>query len=65
LCRVYKIVQYERYVRASADVKWTDENPCVHAVGPRVLPAGKAVQRYWDTLHAPFPWPWEIWEVKG
>jgi ABC-type transport system substrate-binding protein len=40
-------------------------NPFVHAVGPRVLPEGEAVHRYWDTLHAPFPWPWEIWEVKG
>ena len=40
-------------------------NPFVHAVGPRVLPEGKAVERYWDTLHAPFPWPWEVWEVKG
>ncbi len=40
-------------------------NPFVHAVGPKVLPEGEAVHRYWDTLHAPFPWPWEIWEVKG
>jgi peptide/nickel transport system substrate-binding protein len=40
-------------------------NPFVHAVGPRVLPAGEGVQRYWDTLHAPYPWPWEIWEVQG
>jgi peptide/nickel transport system substrate-binding protein len=40
-------------------------NPFVHAVGPRVLPDGDGVQRYWDTLHAPYPWPWEIWEVKG
>jgi peptide/nickel transport system substrate-binding protein len=40
-------------------------NPFVHAVGPRVLPEGEAVHRYWDTLHAPFPWPWEVWEVKG
>jgi peptide/nickel transport system substrate-binding protein len=40
-------------------------NPFVHAVGPRVLPAGEGVNRYWDTLHAPYPWPWEIWEVKG
>ncbi len=37
----------------------------VHAVGPRVLPAGKDVHRYWDTQHAPYPWPWEIWEVKA
>ena len=40
-------------------------NTFVHAVGPRVLPEGKGVHRYWDTLHAPYPWPWEIWEVKG
>jgi peptide/nickel transport system substrate-binding protein len=40
-------------------------NPFVHAVGSRVLPEGKAVQRYWDTVHAPYPWPWENWEVKG
>ena len=40
-------------------------NPFVHAVGPKVLPEGEAVHHYWDTLHAPFPWPWEIWEVKG
>jgi peptide/nickel transport system substrate-binding protein len=39
--------------------------PFVHAVGPKVLPEGEAVHRYWDTLHAPFPWPWEVWEVKG
>jgi ABC-type transport system substrate-binding protein len=40
-------------------------NPFVHAVGSRVVPEGEGVQRYWDTLHAPYPWPWEIWEVKG
>ena len=40
-------------------------NPFVHAVGPRVLPEGKAVSRYWDTLNAPYPWPWEVWEVKA
>jgi peptide/nickel transport system substrate-binding protein len=40
-------------------------NPFVHALGPRVLPAGKDVHRYWDTQHAPYPWPWEIWEVKA
>lgn len=39
-------------------------NPFVHAIGPRVLPEGKAVSKYWDTLHAPYPWPWEVWEVK-
>ena len=40
-------------------------NPFVHAVGPKVLPEGKGFERYWDTLHAPYPWPWELWEVKG
>jgi peptide/nickel transport system substrate-binding protein len=40
-------------------------NPFVHAVTPKVLPEGKAVQHYWDTVNAPFPWPWEVWEVKG
>jgi len=40
-------------------------NPFVHAVGPRVLPEGQGVHRYWDTLNAPYPWPWEIWEVKA
>jgi peptide/nickel transport system substrate-binding protein len=39
-------------------------NPFVHAVGPRVLPAGDGIERYWATLHAPYPWPWEVWEVK-
>ena len=39
-------------------------NPFVSAVGPNVLPEGKAVNKYWDTLHAPYPWPWEVWEVK-
>jgi peptide/nickel transport system substrate-binding protein len=40
-------------------------NPFVHAIGPRVLPEGKGVERYYDTLHAPYPWPWEVWEVKA
>jgi peptide/nickel transport system substrate-binding protein len=40
-------------------------NPFVHAVGPRVLPAGDEFHRYWDTKRAPFPYPWEIWEVKA
>jgi peptide/nickel transport system substrate-binding protein len=40
-------------------------NPFVHAVGSRVLPEGKAVSKYWDTLNAPYPWPWEVWEVKA
>jgi hypothetical protein len=39
-------------------------NPFVHAVGPRVLPAGGAFQRYWDTPQAAYPVPWEWWEVK-
>jgi len=41
-------------------------NPFVHAVGPRVLPAGdKEFHHYWDTANAPYPWPWEVWEVKA
>jgi len=41
-------------------------NPFVHAVGPRVLPeGGKGFHRYWDTMNAPYPWPWEVWEVKA
>jgi peptide/nickel transport system substrate-binding protein len=40
-------------------------NPFVHAVGPRVRPEGDGFHRYWDTLHAPYPWPWEIWEVRA
>ena len=40
-------------------------NSFVHGIGPRVLPEGKAVSKYWDTLNAPYPWPWEIWEVKA
>jgi peptide/nickel transport system substrate-binding protein len=40
-------------------------NPFVHAVGPRVLPAGDGFHRYWDTPQAPYPYPWEIWEVKA
>jgi peptide/nickel transport system substrate-binding protein len=39
-------------------------NPFVHAVGPRVLPAGEAFHRYWDTPQAGYPYPWEWWEVK-
>jgi peptide/nickel transport system substrate-binding protein len=39
-------------------------NPFVAVVGPKVLPEGKAVSRYWDTVHAPYPWPWEVWEVR-
>ena len=40
-------------------------NPFVHAVGSRVLPAGDGFHRYWDTLNAPYPWPWEVWEVNA
>ncbi len=40
-------------------------NPFVHAVGPRVLPEGDGFHRYWETKRAPFPYPWEIWEVKA
>jgi peptide/nickel transport system substrate-binding protein len=40
-------------------------NPFVHAVGPRVLPADDSFHRYWDTENAPYPWPWEVWEVKA
>ena len=39
--------------------------PFVHAVTQKVLPEGEGVHHYWDTLNAPFPWPWEVWEVKG
>jgi peptide/nickel transport system substrate-binding protein len=39
-------------------------NSFVAAVGPRVLPAGEGFHKYWDTRHAPYPWPWEIWQVK-
>jgi peptide/nickel transport system substrate-binding protein len=39
--------------------------PFVQAVTQKVLPEGDAVHHYWDTPNAPFPWPWEVWEVKG
>ena len=39
-------------------------NSFVHAVGPRVLPAGDGFHRYWDTPQAGYPVPWEVWEVK-
>ncbi|HXH14351.1 MAG TPA: ABC transporter substrate-binding protein [Alphaproteobacteria bacterium] len=39
-------------------------NAFVHAVGPKVLPEGEGFHRYWDTPQAPFPYPWEVWEVK-
>jgi ABC-type transport system substrate-binding protein len=40
-------------------------NPFVHAVGPRVLPAGEGFHRYWDTPGAGYPYPWEVWEVRA
>jgi peptide/nickel transport system substrate-binding protein len=40
-------------------------NPFVHAVGPRVLPADDSFHHYWDTKNAPYPWPWEVWQVKA
>lgn len=39
-------------------------NSFIHAVGPRVLPAGDGFHRYWDTPQAGYPVPWEVWEVK-
>jgi peptide/nickel transport system substrate-binding protein len=39
-------------------------NPFVHAVGPRVLPAGDGFHRYWDTPMAGYPYPWEDWQVR-
>jgi len=44
-------------------------NPFVHAVGPRVLPEGTAqpgqgFHAYWATPQAPYPYPWEEWQVK-
>jgi peptide/nickel transport system substrate-binding protein len=39
-------------------------NSFVHAVGPRVLPAGDEFHRYWDTPQAGYPVPWEVWAVK-
>ncbi len=39
-------------------------NPFVHAVGPKVLPAGDGFHRYWDAPQAGYPYPWEVWEVK-
>jgi peptide/nickel transport system substrate-binding protein len=40
-------------------------NPFVHAVGPHVLPAGDGFHKYWDTKNAPYPYPWEDWQVKA
>jgi peptide/nickel transport system substrate-binding protein len=39
-------------------------NAFVAGVGPRVLPAGEGFHRYWDAPQSPFPYPWEVWEVK-
>jgi peptide/nickel transport system substrate-binding protein len=39
-------------------------NSFVHAVGPRVLPAGDDFHRYWGTPQAGYPVPWEVWAVK-
>ena len=39
-------------------------NSFVHAVGPRVLPAGDEFHWYWDTPQAGYPIPWEVWAVK-
>ncbi len=44
-------------------------NPFVHAVGPKVLPAGDApagegFHRYWTTPLAGYPYPWEDWQVR-
>jgi ABC-type transport system substrate-binding protein len=39
-------------------------NSFVHAIGNRVLPAGEGFHRYWDSPQSPFPYPWEVWEVR-
>jgi len=39
-------------------------NPFVHAVGPKVLPEGDGFHKYWDAPQNPYPYPWEVWEVK-
>jgi peptide/nickel transport system substrate-binding protein len=39
-------------------------NSFVHAVGPKVLPAGDGFHHYWDTPQAGYPYPWEVWAVK-
>jgi peptide/nickel transport system substrate-binding protein len=56
---IQKILVEEYYM---VPIYW---NPFVHAIGPRVLPDGKGIERYYDTLHAPYPWPWEVWEVRA
>lgn len=40
-------------------------NPFVHAVGPHVAPAGDGFHKYWDTKDAPYPYPWEDWQVTA
>jgi hypothetical protein len=40
-------------------------NPFVHAIGPSVMPADDKIHHYWDTKNAPYPWPWEVWQVKA
>jgi peptide/nickel transport system substrate-binding protein len=57
--QIQKIILDEYYF---VPIYW---NPFVHAVGPRVLPEGQGFHRYWDTVNAPYPWPWEVWEVKA
>jgi peptide/nickel transport system substrate-binding protein len=52
-----------------ADLAYGLTGDILHAVGPRVLPEGDAPQgqgfhRYWATPQAPFPWPWEEWQVR-
>jgi peptide/nickel transport system substrate-binding protein len=56
---IQKILVEEYYL---VPIYW---NPFVHAIGPKVLPEGKGIERYYDTLHAPYPWPWEVWEVRA
>jgi ABC-type transport system substrate-binding protein len=57
--QIQRIVLDEHYF---VPIYW---NPFVAVVGPRVLPEGEGFRRYWDTLNAPYPWPWEVWEVKA
>jgi peptide/nickel transport system substrate-binding protein len=57
--QIQRVVLDEHYF---VPIYW---NPFVAAVGPRVLPEGEGFHRYWDTLNAPYPWPWEIWEVRA
>ena len=39
---------------------------------PSSMPSGRACSRqakrfdrFWDTPQAPYPYPWEVWAVKG